>query len=294
MKGIGSFAKANTDDLERVVEKSDTSSSIMSDDIIKLPRTIREQIADFVHSRKFQIVVICLVLLDCILVISELLIDLKAFENEASVGRNLTHTVSKETVVSNDEPSLKKEIIEAEEAEEPSLVAAEVLHYCSIAILSIFLLELFAKLFAMGKEFFHHKLEIIDAVIVVVSFALDIAFIDSEGLSSVFGLLVLLRLWRIGRIVNGIVLSMKTQADKKLNKEKGLRQAAEAELVKFREYCTAQEREIETLQLLLTQNNIEFTKMAKPTLPASTIDVVAEVNQYIEANRVVAADEAAS
>ena len=81
----------------------------------------------------------------------------------------------------------------------------------------------------------------------------------------------------------GVILSMKTQAEKKLAKEKGLRQAAEAELVKFREYCTAQEREIEALQLLLTQNQIQFKKMDKPSLPVSTIDVVAEVNQYIEA-----------
>lgn len=88
----------------------------------------------------------------------------------------------------------------------------------------------------------------------------------------------------------GIVLSMKTQAEKKIAKEKSLRQATEAELVKFREYCGAQEREIEALQLLLTQNNIEFTKMAKPTLPVSTIDVVAEVNQYIEANRLATSD----
>ena len=64
-----------------------------------------------------------------------------------------------------------------------------------------------------------------------------------------------------------------------------LREAAEAELVKFREYCAAQEREIEALQLLLTQNNIQFIKMAKPSLPVRTIDVVAEVNQYIEASR---------
>ena len=91
-------------------------------------------------------------------------------------------------------------------------------------------------------------------------------------------------------LLAGIVLSVKTQAEKKISKEKGLRQATEAELVKFREYCGAQEREIEALQLLLTQHSIEFTKMSKPSLPVSTIDVVAEVNQYIEANRVAAGD----
>lgn len=196
MKGIGGFRKADPEDLERVVEKSDTNSSIMSDDIIKPRQTLREQVGHVIHSHKFQIVVICLVVLDCLLVISELLIDLKAFEDEADVGHNLTLSVS------NDEHGTKEAIKAVEEREKPSFVAAEVLHYCSIAILSIFLLELFFKLFAMGKEFFYHKMEMLDAFIVIVSFVLDIVFIDSEKFSG-FGLLVILRLWRIGRIVNG-------------------------------------------------------------------------------------------
>lgn len=83
---------------------------------------------------------------------------------------------------------------------------------------------------------------------------------------------------------------MKTQAEKRIEKEKGLRQAAETELVKFREYCTAQEREIEALQVLLNRHNIEFQKMEKPALPIRTIDVVAEVNQYIEATRLASSD----
>lgn len=85
-------------------------------------------------------------------------------------------------------------------------------------------------------------------------------------------------------------MSVKAQGEKKLTKEKALRQAAEAELVKFREYCAAQEREIEALQLLLNRHNIEFQKMDKPSLPVSTIDVVAEVNQYIEATRMAEAE----
>lgn len=85
-------------------------------------------------------------------------------------------------------------------------------------------------------------------------------------------------------------MSVKAQGEKKLAKEKALRQAAEAELVKFREYCAAQEREIEALQTLLNRHNIEFQKMDKPSLPISTIDVVAEVNQYIEAAKMADSD----
>lgn len=207
MKSSVAFRKSVSDDTERVVEKSDTNSSIVSDDVTKPPQTVREHVAHIIHSRKFQILVICLVVLDCMLVISELLIDLKAFEQEAEVGHSLSESsTSSHTLVTNDEPGddVKQALEAAEQRKAATIIAAEVLHYCSIVILSIFLLEICAKLFAMGKEFFYHKMEIIDAVIVIISFALDIAFIDAEGLASAFGLLVLLRLWRIGRVVNGL------------------------------------------------------------------------------------------
>ena len=199
MKGIGGFVKTNPDDLERVVEKSDTSSSIVSDDVIKPPQTTREHLLEILHSSKFQIVVICLVLLDCLLVISELLIELKAEDTH-----NGTTMAASEAYVSNDEQSAKHISEGVEEEKSAIKIAEEVLHYFSIAILSIFLLELSAKLFAMGKQFFHHKLEIVDAFIVIVSFILDIAFINDDGVTSALGLLVLLRLWRIGRVVNGM------------------------------------------------------------------------------------------
>ena len=204
MKGIGGFVKTNPDDLERVVEKSDTSSSIVSDDVIKPPQTTREHLLEILHSSKFQIVVICLVLLDCLFVISELLIDLEAFELKAEDAHNGTTMATSEAYVSNDEQSAKHISEGVEEEKSAIKIAEEVLHYFSIAILSIFLLELSAKLFAMGKQFFHHKLEIVDAFIVIVSFILDIAFINDDGVTSALGLLVLLRLWRIGRVVNGM------------------------------------------------------------------------------------------
>lgn len=203
MVGVSGFKKTQPDDLERVVEKSDTSSSIMSDDIIKPPKTVREQVGHVIHSNKFQIGVICLVILDCLLVIGELLIDLIVYQQEAAVGHNITQSHTDSSHGAEHESSVKEALEEIEREEEPSRIAAEVLHFMSIAILSLFLVELCVKLFVMGKTFFRHKMEIIDAVIVIVSFGLDIAFIDQEGIAGAFALLVILRLWRIGRVVNG-------------------------------------------------------------------------------------------
>nr|KAG5698632.1 hypothetical protein BaRGS_003146 [Batillaria attramentaria] len=49
-------------------------------------------------------------------------------------------------------------------------------HLGSMIILSILLLETLLKMFAMGKKVLHHKLEIFDAFVVSVSWALDVAF----------------------------------------------------------------------------------------------------------------------
>ena len=78
-----------------------------------------------------------------------------------------------------------------------------VLHYMSLTILSIFMVELFFKLIALGKEFFHHKLEIFDAFVIISSFILDIISLVYEEAFAALELLVLLRLWRIVRVVNG-------------------------------------------------------------------------------------------
>lgn len=76
-------------------------------------------------------------------------------------------------------------------------------HYLSLALLSFFMMELVGKLYAYRIEFFHHKFEMFDGAVVVVSFVLDIVFIFHEDAFDGMGLLILLRLWRVARIING-------------------------------------------------------------------------------------------
>ena len=45
--------------------------------------------------------------------------------------------------------------------------------------------------------------QLFDALIVIVSFVLDIVFRNREDAASGVGLLVILRLWRVARILNG-------------------------------------------------------------------------------------------
>ncbi|XP_059156211.1 uncharacterized protein LOC131941112 isoform X2 [Physella acuta] len=84
-----------------------------------------------------------------------------------------------------------------------------IFHLGSLAILSALLLETFLKVFAMGKKLKHHKLEVFDAIVVTVSWCLDVGF--WEGIWAHPGteaatILIILLPWRVVRIVNSFVL----------------------------------------------------------------------------------------
>lgn len=79
----------------------------------------------------------------------------------------------------------------------------QVFHYLSLSILTIFLVEVGFKVFVYGREFFYHKFEVLDGIVVIVSFILDVVLIFLEHEFEAVGLLILLRLWRVARIING-------------------------------------------------------------------------------------------
>ncbi|MBN3274775.1 HVCN1 protein, partial [Polyodon spathula] len=129
--------------------------------------TFRESLKKLFGSHKFQVSVVCLVILDAVFVLCELLLDL--------------------AIIKQDEHK----------------ISSQVFHYLSLALLTFFMMELFGKLFAYRLEFFHHKFEVFDGIVVIVSFVLDIVYVSHEDAFDGVGLLILLRLWRVARIVNG-------------------------------------------------------------------------------------------
>ena len=84
-----------------------------------------------------------------------------------------------------------------------TLLSPKVFHYLSLALLTFFMIELVGKLYAYRLEFFQHKFEVFDGLVVVVSFVLDIVFVAREDVLDGVGFLILLRLWRVARIING-------------------------------------------------------------------------------------------
>ncbi|XP_073482441.1 voltage-gated hydrogen channel 1 [Aquarana catesbeiana] len=182
--------------------------------------TFRDALKWLFGCHKFHIVIVCLVILDALFVLIEVLLDLELLVDKVD------HIIP------------------------------EIFHYLSISVLSFFLLEIVGKLFAFRLEFFHHKFEVFDAVIVIISFIIDVVYITREDVFSAVGLLILLRLWRVARIVNGVIMSVKSRAEEKINKLKAKQETLLARVSQLEQQCSQQEQEIGRLQKVLQQNNI--------------------------------------
>lgn len=116
---------------------------------------------------------VSLVVFNCLVVIVELLINLRIFE--------LAHR---------------------------DRTAARVLHHINVAILGLFVIEMAAKVVATGTRFLKHRMEMFDLVVVVVAFTLGLT-LTNRGDNAAHGvsLLVMLRLWRVTKILNSKLLN---------------------------------------------------------------------------------------
>lgn len=184
--------------------------------------SFRDTLKWIFNSNKFQIAVVCLVILDALFVFCELLMDLSIVEAD------------KERIV------------------------PQVFHYLSIIILTFFILELAGKLYAFRLEFFWHKFEILDAVIVIVSFILDIVYISREDAFDGVGLLILLRLWRVARIINGILMTVKSRQLKKETELKQVNSDLWHRVGELQGECTVLTQEVERLHKLLQEHRINY------------------------------------
>ncbi|KAF1465966.1 Voltage-gated hydrogen channel 1, partial [Megadyptes antipodes antipodes] len=171
-------------------------------------------------SHRFQILVVCLVILDALLVLGELLMDLKIIHPDKY---NIT---------------------------------PKVFHYLSLSILTIFLVEVGFKVFVYRREFFHHKFEVLDGIVVIVSFILDVVVIFREHEFEAVGLLILLRLWRVARVINGIILSVKTRSEQQVSKLKQANLTLATKVEQLEHSCVEKEQEIERLNKILKQHGL--------------------------------------
>lgn len=87
-------------------------------------------------------------------------------------------------------------------------IARILLHSVGIIILGIFVFEVFLKFYAMGcKYYLADKMEIFDAFVVLTAFAIEIflSVMRAKKAWKGFAFIIVLRLWRIFRVVINLV-----------------------------------------------------------------------------------------
>ncbi|KAJ8414735.1 hypothetical protein AAFF_G00022580 [Aldrovandia affinis] len=183
------------------------------------PRNFRVSLRGLLSHDRFQITVVCLVILDAVFVLVELLMDLSIIK-----------------------PDHRR-------------IAPQVLHLLSLSLLTIFMLELVGKVYAYRLEFFRYKFEVFDGAVVIVSFVLDIVYISHKDAFIAAGLLILLRLWRVLRIINGVLTSVKKQSNLKIQR---LKEANNHLVLQLQQRTSRAEEEIIRLHTLLQKHGIEF------------------------------------
>ncbi|XP_064210267.1 voltage-gated hydrogen channel 1-like [Anguilla rostrata] len=219
---VGDEQHSTTQWLDEEKPASNEDLAVVSVPQDQEPHNFRDSLRGLFSHEKFQIFVVCLVILDVGFVLCELLMDLS--------------------------------IIEADNRH----IAPRVLHYLSLSLLTFFMVELAAKVFAYRLEFFKHKFEVFDGVVVIVSFVLDIVYASHEDAFDATGLLILLRLWRVARIINGLLVSVKNRADHKIQKLKETNKGLIIQINEQQEHRSRVEQENIRLQTLLQQHCINF------------------------------------
>ncbi|BFZ04422.1 hypothetical protein BsWGS_07461 [Bradybaena similaris] len=135
-----------------------------------------------------------------------------------------------------------------------------VMHVVSLGILAVFVVEITLRMIAEGPAFFHSLFNIIDTVVVFVSVVFDVAFTvyGSSRFLSGIQVVIIFRFWRITRILNGIVASVRTKAKYAIQLERFASSVYYSELEHYKQVCALQTEIISRLKTTL--NELEGNK----------------------------------
>uniref|UniRef100_A0A1I8F401 Voltage-gated hydrogen channel 1 n=1 Tax=Macrostomum lignano TaxID=282301 RepID=A0A1I8F401_9PLAT len=102
---------------------------------------------------------------------------------------------------------------------------SSVLHYVSIGILGLFVLEVALKVACLGRNFVREKFEIVDATVILISFVADIVFVKLE--STEVSVMVLFLLCAHCRVINGLMMHEKQRDEFRIQLQKRARRMSE-------------------------------------------------------------------
>ncbi|XP_012935543.1 uncharacterized protein LOC101857936 [Aplysia californica] len=90
-------------------------------------------------------------------------------------------------------------------------IVAHKLHYISISILSVLVVILLLKMICSGKRFFRSRMQVFDGIVIIISFILDLVFIEGVTILKMDDFVLILTFllpWRILRVLNSLIVAV--------------------------------------------------------------------------------------
>lgn len=148
----------------------------------------------FFESKLFHHFINTLTIINCIAILIILVIE---HTELSTINREFLH-LSEEFLKGNDNKSMEKFIIHFEK-KHPKLIDLQILFktlaILSLSILGIFLIEIIFKIIFLPKIFAQRQFEILEALIIVISFILNLSLLfEKIQVLSVISLITLIRL----------------------------------------------------------------------------------------------------
>ncbi|KAL0968282.1 hypothetical protein UPYG_G00264800 [Umbra pygmaea] len=139
---------------------------------------------------------------------------------------------------------------------------ASIIHWISLAILSVFFTETVFRIVVLGIwDYIENKVEVFDGAVIVLSLAPMVASTVANGPSSpwdAIGLIVTLRIWRVKRIIDAYVLQVKLEMEMEIQQYEKAKAVREEQLERLTQICQEQAFEIRQLRAHLAQQDLDL------------------------------------
>ncbi|XP_019912076.1 transmembrane protein 266 isoform X2 [Esox lucius] len=139
---------------------------------------------------------------------------------------------------------------------------ASIIHWISLAILSIFFTETVFRIVVFGIwDYIENKVEVFDGAVIVLSLAPMVASTVANGPSSpwdAISLIITLRIWRVKRIIDAYVLQVKVEMEMEIQQCEKTKAVREEQLERLTQICQEQAFEIRQLRAHLAQQDLDL------------------------------------
>ncbi|XP_078697239.1 uncharacterized protein LOC144925187 [Branchiostoma floridae x Branchiostoma belcheri] len=139
-------------------------------------------------------------------------------------------------------------------------MVARIIHWVGLGVLSVFTVEVLTRLVCHQMQFFDKKIEVLDLAVVIIA-CVPMIVVSVELAPSTawdgFSLVIILRIWRCYRVVQGCVSPVREEASRKVHVLLQAQRRAHQELQTLYLMHDENQEEIHRLRLLLGRREAE-------------------------------------